>query len=135
MKGPAPTSLAGHRVLVVEDEALVAMELADILEHLGCTVIGPAASVTRALALLDGRRPDAALLDLNLNGEPGARVAIALNDRGVPFVVVSGYGEDQESAPALRGASRLTKPVRHGELVRVLAQLVTPPSDRAAGRK
>ena len=103
MKARAPAALAGHRVLVVEDEALVAMELADILEHVGCTTIGPAATVAQALALLDGRRPDAALLDLNLNGESGARVAIALNDRGVPFVVVSGYGEDQASAPALRG--------------------------------
>lgn len=129
MKAPAPAALAGHRVLVVEDEALVAMELGDILERQGCWVVGPAASVAQALALLEGRRPDAALLDLNLNGEPGLPVAVALNDRGVPFVVVSGYAEDQVSAPALRRAPRLTKPVRHGELVRVLTQLLTPPSD------
>ena len=128
MEEPARAALAGHRVLVVEDEALVAMELADILERQGCGVIGPAASVAQALALLDGRL-DAALLDLNLNGEPGLPVAAALGDRGVPFVVVSGYAEDQVSAPALRGAPRLTKPVRHCELVRVLGELLTPPSD------
>ena len=129
MEEPAPAALAGHRVLVVEDEALVAMELGDILERQGCRVIGPAASIAQALALLDGRRLDAALLDLNLKGEPGLPVAVALSGRGVPFVVVSGYAEDQVSAPALRGAPRLMKPVRHCELVRVLTQVLTPPSD------
>jgi CheY-like chemotaxis protein len=129
MKALAPAALEGRRVLVVEDEALVAMELADVLERQGCRVIGPAASVAQALALLAERRLDAALLDLNLNGEPGLPVAVALSERGVPFVVVSGYSEDQASAPALRPAPRLTKPVRHRELVQVLTHVLTPPAD------
>ena len=129
MMAPAAAALEGRRVLVVEDEALLAMELTDILEREGCRVIGPAASVARALVLLDERRLDAALLDLNLNGESGLLVAVALSDRGVPFMVVSGYCEGQSSAPELHGAPRLKKPARHGELVRVLAELLTPPSD------
>ena len=121
---PAPISRGEHHVLVVEDEALVAMDLTDVLQQQGFKVIGPAPSVARALALLDKLRIDAALLDLNLNGEPGLPVAMALSDRGIPFVIVSGYGDDGVVEPALHSAPRLTKPVVRRELVCVLAQLL-----------
>jgi CheY-like chemotaxis protein len=126
----ADAVLRGQRVLVVEDEALVAMELASVLRQQGCSVIGPAPSVARALALLDEQRPDVALLDLNLNGEPALAVAVALRDEGVPFVVVSGYGEAQSGEAELRHVPRVTKPMRHRELMRALAQVLsaTPPS-------
>src|SRR5687768_16146241 len=76
VRTPAPMELGEHHVLVVEDEALVAMDLTDVLQQQGFKVIGPAPSVARALALLDETRIDAALLDLNLNGEPGLPVAL-----------------------------------------------------------
>lgn len=88
------TRLAGRRILVVEDEALVAMLVEDALLDAGATVVGPAATVAEALALLE-REPDpphAAVLDLNLAGETSTPVADVLAKRGVPFVVATGYG-------------------------------------------
>ncbi len=128
MEDCARLLLEGQRVLVVEDEALVAMELADILERHGCKVIGPAGSVAHAHGLLH-IEIDAALLDLNLHGELSISVAVALNDRGVPFAVLSGYGQSQLDAPALRLAPRLSKPVQHRDLIRALEQLLAPAAD------
>ncbi len=88
------TRLTGRRVLVVEDEALVAMLVEDALLDAGASVIGPAATVAEALALLERETPEAAVLDLNLAGETSTPVADALAARGVPFVVATGYGAD-----------------------------------------
>jgi CheY-like chemotaxis protein len=124
MQVPAGEALRGRRVLVIEDEMLVAMEFESLLQRQGCAVVGPASTVDRALALLDHDQPDAALLDLNLNGESASAVAVALRTRGVPFVLVTGYGEAQSSEPELQGAPRVDKPVNHQELVRALAQVM-----------
>lgn len=87
-------ALAGRRILVVEDESLVAMLLETILEDMGCTAVGPAATVDEGLALVaDGARLDAALLDVNVAGRQVFPIAQALRDRGVPFVFSTGYGE------------------------------------------
>jgi DNA-binding response OmpR family regulator len=86
-------TLQGWCVLVVEDEMLIAMELESLLERRGCAVLGPAKTVGRALALPDRERPDAALLDLDLNGHPVTAVAAALTAQDVPFVLVTWYGE------------------------------------------
>lgn len=120
--------LRGYAVLVVEDEALVAMELADLLRQQGCHVLGPASSVERALALLATQRPDVALLDLNLGGKPGLPVAMALRDRGVPFVVMSGYSKTQSRDQDLGQVRWLTKPVNHRELRRALTDMLATPS-------
>jgi DNA-binding NtrC family response regulator len=86
------SALAGSRILVIEDEALVAMLVEDALMDAGCTVLGPAADVAGALRLLEETNPDGAVLDLNLGGESSSPVADALQERGVPFVVATGYG-------------------------------------------
>ena len=124
MQARAGDVLRGRRVLLVEDEMLVAMEFEGLLQRQGCAVVGPASTVDRALALLDHDQPDAALLDLNLNGEPATAVAVALKTRGVPFVLVTGYGEAQSSEPELQGAPRVDKPVNHYALVRALARVM-----------
>jgi CheY-like chemotaxis protein len=90
--GDANSQLAGVRVLVVEDEAMVAMLIEDALLELGCLVIGPAASVSAALQLLDAEAVDAAVLDVNLGGEKVFPVADRLADRGLPFLFSTGYG-------------------------------------------
>jgi CheY-like chemotaxis protein len=87
-------ALSGRRVLVVEDESLVAMLLETILEDMGCTPVGPASNIDEGLALAtDGDPLDAALLDVNVAGRQVFPVAQALKDRGVPFVFSTGYGE------------------------------------------
>lgn len=86
--------LPGRRILLVEDEALVAMLLETILEDMGCIPVGPAATVEEGLALVADPAPlDAALLDVNVAGRQVFPVAEALKARGVPFVFSTGYGE------------------------------------------
>ena len=113
--------LQGRRILIVEDEMLVAMELEQMLAEHGCEILGPASTIDRALALLQRQRPDAAVLDVNLNGTTVAPVAAALREQHVPFVLATGYGGNQAMQPELRGAPRLDKPVNHPRLIRALA--------------
>lgn len=86
--------LTGRRVLIVEDESLVAMLLETILEDMGCTPVGPAANIDEGVAIVrDEADLDAALLDVNVAGRQVFPVAEALKARGVPFVFSTGYGE------------------------------------------
>lgn len=86
--------LNGRRVLVVEDESLVAMLLETILEDMGCTPVGPASNIDDGEAMArDTTDLDAALLDVNVAGRQVFPVAKALKARGVPFVFSTGYGE------------------------------------------
>ena len=86
--------LNGRRVLVVEDESLVAMLLETILEDMGCTPVGPASNIDDGAAMArDTTELDAALLDVNVAGRQVFPVAEALRARGVPFVFSTGYGE------------------------------------------
>jgi len=87
------TALNERRVLVVEDESLVAMLLETMLEDMGCTPIGPASTVDEGLKLAVEERLDAALLDFNVAGTPVFAVAEALEARGIPLVFSTGYGE------------------------------------------
>ncbi|MBX9701188.1 MAG: response regulator [Acetobacteraceae bacterium] len=115
--------LKGRRILVVEDEALVAMLVEDALLDAGASVLGPAATVAEALALL-GREapPDAAVLDLNLAGETSTPVADALAARGLPFVIATGYGASG-LPPGHADVPVLAKPYDPDELTGVLGRL------------
>lgn len=86
-------ALSGRRILVVEDESLVAMLLETILEDMGCTPVGPASNVDEGLAMATDEALDAALLDVNVAGRHVFPIATALKARGVPFVFSTGYGE------------------------------------------
>lgn len=83
----------GLRVLVVEDEAILFLLLEDMLSELGCAEAWHATTVGDALALLDERRPDAAMLDVNLRGEAAYSIASRLDQADIPFVFVTGYGQ------------------------------------------
>ncbi|MBC7985691.1 MAG: response regulator [Sphingomonadaceae bacterium] len=111
------TALEGKRILVVEDEPLIAMMVEDMLHDFGAIVIGPAASVAEALALIEEAVLDAALLDVNLRGERSDAVADALEARGVPFALATGYGESAVGVA-------LAKPYGGDRLVTVLAGLL-----------
>lgn len=88
-----PPELAGKRVLVVEDEMLIALLVEDMLVDAGCILIGPFARVSDALAAAKTEVIDLALLDVNVAGEKVFPVAHALEERGVPFLFLTGYGE------------------------------------------
>jgi len=87
-------TLNGHpcRVLVVEDEALIAMLVEDMIHDSGAEMVGPAAKLTDAVDLARNAQADVALLDLNLGGALAYPVADVLRQRGVPIVFTSGYG-------------------------------------------
>ena len=105
------------RVLIVEDELLVAMELAGTLERSGYRVLGPAPSVQRALAILEDERPDGALLDVNLRGERVTPVAKELRARSVPYVLVTAFNPAAFAEPELRSVPVVRKPISDDEEV------------------
>jgi CheY-like chemotaxis protein len=113
-------SLTGRRILVVEDEYLVADELHMELERVGATVIGPVASLAEAIAIIAATpHIDGAVLDGNLKGEMVFPAADQLLDRNVPIVFVSGY--DTLAIPErFRLAARCDKPVGVRRIIETL---------------
>lgn len=110
-------SMRGSRVLIVEDEYLLAADLARYFRSIGATVVGPAASLEAAKRQMC--MADAAVLDVDLNGEKVFAVADELARRGVPFVFFTGH--DDIVIPArFRHAGQLSKPVRWEEVLSAL---------------
>lgn len=108
-------NVAGFRVLVVEDEMLIALEIEESLRSLGCVVVGPVGKLDAALRLAREEELDAAILDVTIRGGDVFPVAEELLARGIPFVLASGYGDWALPAP-FRDRPRLTKPFARHEL-------------------
>lgn len=105
-------------VLVVEDEVLIALDVQMMLEDHGYQVLGPAGSVESALRLLEGSRPDVAVLDGNLRGRPIIPVALRLRSLRIPFVLSSAYASFPfEGSEVLAGAENVQKPVSEKRLI------------------
>ena len=119
----SPSPLAGAKVLVVEDDALTAMYIADALRDAGCTVQGPLASVAEALAFLELERPDAVLLDCFLYDGGAAPVAFALARAGIPFALLTG-ADHADLEAELRAVPRLAKPFGSDAIERMVLQLL-----------
>jgi len=120
-----PTELHGRRIMIVEDESLIAMLIEDQLDELGCVVAAQAASVAEACTELAGCAVDAAMLDVNLRGEASYAVAEALAARGVPYLFTTGYGQAGLD-PAYRDKPVLQKPFSTEALAAALSQLLHP---------
>jgi CheY-like chemotaxis protein len=121
--------LSGRRVLVVEDEMLVLMMIEDMLADLGCKSATSAATVDKALALINEQVFDVAMLDMNLNGNDSHVVAEALAARGIPFF----YSTGNTSRSLRDGYSDrpvLKKPFKFEELAAIFARLKLPPIER-----
>ena len=125
--------LKGKRILVVEDEALIAVMVEDMLIDMGSDVVGPAATIESALELARDEMLDAAVLDVNVRGERIDAVAEALMARGVPVLFATGYGEVRLASGA--AATVIDKPYTQEKLARGLAAAmgVTVTSRRSAG--
>jgi DNA-binding response OmpR family regulator len=123
--------LHGKRVMVVEDELLVAMMIEDILLDEECTVLGPYTNLADALQAATTEQMDLAVLDVNLRGEKIYPVARMLSDRGVPFLLLSGYGADAIplDQPGWRACA---KPFTPEDLTRMLGEQIQE-SARLAG--
>jgi DNA-binding NtrC family response regulator len=110
----------GARILVVEDDAVLAFGMANGLREAGFEVVGPVATVTAAMRLLDQSECNATVLDVRLGqSESSEPVALELKARNIPFVAVTGYAVEQ-CPPAFDGAPVLVKPVRSADLMGVL---------------
>lgn len=123
------SALAGRRILIVEDEMVVAMLLEDMLEELGCEVVATATRPAEALAAIQAHRIDAAVLDLNLDGQLSHEVADALAARGVPFILSTGYSQI-ELKQAHPEPPVLRKPFRSDDLGRALLQVLSVEPER-----
>jgi len=118
------TGLSGLRILLVEDEMMVAWMMEEMLAMFGCNVVGPAARVHEALAMVEVEAIDAAVLDVSLNGLKSFAVADALAERGVPFVFTTGY--DKHSLPvSYQRFPLLQKPITPEQMADTLLQLIT----------
>ncbi len=106
----ARTELDGLKVLVVEDEMLIACEMEATLEDLGCEVVGPFARISHALEALEAITVDAAVLDVNVRGEMIFPVAEKLKALGVPMVFCTGYADLPDVPEPLQNQVRLSKP-------------------------
>jgi len=129
---PTPASrasaieLKGLRVLVVEDESMVCMLMEDMLQELGCTVVGAVARFDEALEqATNGPAFDVALLDVNLNGKQTFPIAEVLAARGVRFIFATGYGEGI-LPQSLQGGPMLQKPFALEALEKALRRAVSP---------
>ncbi|MEY9697910.1 CheY-like chemotaxis protein [Bradyrhizobium diazoefficiens] len=118
--------LCGLRALVVEDEMLVLIMIEDMLADLGCKSVTSAATVGKALTLIDTQAFDVALLDMNLDGNDSHPVADALSARGVPFVYATGNsGHNLKDGYA--GRPVLKKPFKFEDLAATLGRLKLAP--------
>jgi len=118
--------LSGRRVLVVEDEMLVLIMIEDMLADLGCQSVTSAATVDKALTLINAQAFDVALLDMNLNGTDSHPVAEALSARGVPFIYSTG-NTGQSSKDGYSDRPVLKKPFKYEEMAGILARLKLAP--------
>ena len=107
------------RALIVEDEALLAMEMAEYLTEAGYQVIGPVASVEKALRIIGNKGCDVAVLDVHLGTEHSEPVALALKAQSTPFIVVSG-NSFALNPPGFAGAPSLPKPIMPATLVSLI---------------
>ena len=115
--------LDGRKILVVEDEIIVMMNLELVLEKLGCSAICPVASVVRALAMLDKETFDLAILDVNLGKENSYPIADILIARGIPFAFSTGYS-DHGSRLDLNSHLVLKKPYLASDVALAVDQLL-----------
>jgi CheY-like chemotaxis protein len=123
--GAAPDlhiSISGNRVMIVEDEALVAMVVTESLTTLGCSVVGPFSRCSEAIMAIEADEVDAAILDVNLDGEMVYPLADMLTDRGLPFIFVTGYGAESIDR-RFRHIPVIQKPVERHVLQRIFVPM------------
>ncbi|HLN07351.1 MAG TPA: response regulator [Xanthobacteraceae bacterium] len=118
--------LHGLRVLIVEDEGLLALLLEDMLDDLGCTVAGTAATVAAAIDAIPKVDAGAAILDIKLGDDKSYAVAEALAAHGVPFVFATGYG-DIQLEPPWQDRPVLQKPFAQKQLADLLGRIICAP--------
>ena len=124
--------LSNRKVLVVEDEMMIAMLIEDMLDEFGCKLVGPATNVPRALELIGKETVDVAVLDLNLDGKDTYAIADALRQNNVPFIFATGYGSTG-MRPEYGDRPVLQKPFQAKDLETALAEALAGSNVVAGG--
>jgi two-component SAPR family response regulator len=112
----------GH-ALIVEDNVIIALEVETVLQDLGVASCFIAGTVETALHVLDARQVGFAIVDVDLGSETSEEVALALQERGLPFLFVTGYGESAPMAHNFPGVPTLMKPITPTMLRTALSNL------------
>ena len=128
LKLDADSGLAGKRVIIIEDEPLVSMDVESCLAAAGCEIAGTAGNLAVAKTLSDTAECDVALLDVNLGGHQVDELAATLTRRNIPFAFVTGYGRDT-LPQGFREAVMVRKPFSADELISVVETLVSRSAD------
>ena len=115
---------SGVTVIIVEDNMLVADSVRMLLETLECHVAGMAGTVERGIDLVESNEFDVALLDIDLRGRSVLPVVRAVQDKGKPFLFISGYGDETILPEELRSAQRLNKPLDAEGLVSAIQEVL-----------
>lgn len=122
LKGTIPMQYEMIRVLILEDSALIALDMEDVLSDNGYFVVGPAMTVADALEKIETNNVDVAIVDLNLNGERSYQVADALRHRNIPFLFLSGY-QASDTPERFRTVPFLTKPTSDYDMLLAVKNL------------
>jgi len=117
-------SLENRRILVAEDEALIAIGIETMLQEFGCEVVGPVSEVREILQMIDAEHVDGALLDVNLRGRQVFEILPELMRRKIPVVLTSGYDDSTLFPPPFRDLPRISKPFDEATLQRMCIALV-----------
>jgi CheY-like chemotaxis protein len=120
--------LAGQRILLAEDEGLIALELERMLEDFGCDVVGPLASVDQVLERAQRGGLDGAVLDVNLRGKRIFEILPTLQKLGLRLIITSGYADETLFPAPFRAMPRLAKPFDESELRRICEQVFAKPA-------
>lgn len=121
-----PSSIAGKRVLIIEDEALFAMDLQEELENAGSVVVGPVGTLEDAIAIAEREEIDAAVVDVDLHGQQSYPAADILQRKGTPFLWHTGLVERETFARDYPGVPVVQKPSRLDDVLSVIASITAP---------
>jgi len=116
--------LDGRRILVVEDEPMIALDLQEALRDVGATVLGPAGTALKAIGVIEAGKIDCALLDIKLGEEDVSAVAMSLERRQIPMVFVTAY-EDERIPRGFETRPIVHKPYNQNTLLSLIARIVT----------
>ena len=111
------------RILIVEDEPIVALNYASILEDTGCDVVGPVSTIYKGIGIIELERIDGAVLDIDLGGVPVDPIVTALQKKGIPYIFVSAF---PDRIGPYKDAVFLEKPCTAAELIKAVNALVLP---------
>jgi PAS domain S-box-containing protein len=134
LNGGGQTPLKGNRILIVEDEFVIALSISSCLQEVGAVPVGPAYTVEQALRLIESQRLNGALLDANLGGSTVEEIAGALTRYDIPFAFVTGYSRDT-LPPRYRHEPVLAKPFNPGQLIGLVRDMLSSAHEAASDVK